>query len=94
MQVDGVIVSGLRIGRAEWDQDRGLVRSFHTENYIMMPNMGCYPLDKTLDIKSRDSWYSCPLYTSSTKEMFVCYVALRTRERPEDLNLNCVTIIL
>ena len=95
-QTDAVIISGLRVGLANWDLQQGLMptTSTQTNQYSPMPDMVCYPVHKAKQEKEEGNWYPCPLYSSSTKQELISTIALRTSQQPDHLDLIGVTLTL
>lgn len=101
MQAGAVVISGMRLGLAEWDSDRGLVLTTKMEQYSQMPEMVCYPVhatpllpDSAAEERACQHWYPCPLYSSSAKQEFISTIALRTSEQPDHLDMIGITLTL
>jgi hypothetical protein len=94
LQAGTVVISGLRVGLADWDSDKGLIQGAKDEQYSSMPDMVCFPLQRALLEEEGGNWYPCPLYSSSDKQEMISTIALRTSEQPDHLDLIGITLTL
>lgn len=95
IQANGVMISGMRVGLAEWDPNKGLIRTTKKQQYNPMPDIVCYPVENCSEGSTTPGhWFPCPLYASSEKKKFLCYITLKTFEQPDHLSLMGTTLIL